>query len=187
MKVVMGLGNPGPEYDATLHNVGWWVADRLAYDWDLGPFRRDGRALVAEGTVAEREVRLVKPTTYMNRSGAALGPLLSVDGFAPAEDLLVVVDDAALDVGRVRFRPQGSPGGHNGLKSVSGALQSDAYARLRIGVGKKPEGVDLADWVLSPMPAEEEEQVVALLPQLTRSIETWVGEGVEAAISGFNR
>jgi PTH1 family peptidyl-tRNA hydrolase len=123
----------------------------------------------------------------MNRSGGALGPLLSIDGFHPDQDLLVVVDDAALDVGRVRFRPEGSPGGHNGLKSVSGALQSDGYARLRIGVGKKPEGMDLADWVLSPLPAEEEEQVVALLPQLTRAIETWVSEGVEAAMSGFNR
>lgn len=187
MKVVMGLGNPGPEYDATRHNVGWWVVDRLAYDWDFGPFRRDGRTWVTEGTVAEREVRLVKPTTYMNRSGAALAQFLAVDGFDPAGDLLVVVDDAALDVGRVRFRPQGSPGGHNGLKSVSGVLRSDVYARLRVGVGKKPEGADLADWVLSPMPAEDEEAVVALLPELTKAVETWVGEGVEIAMSRFNR
>jgi peptidyl-tRNA hydrolase, PTH1 family len=187
MKVAMGLGNPGPEYDATRHNVGWWVADRLAYDWSFPTFHRDGRALVSEGRVGEAEVRLMKPTTYMNRSGLAVRALVALEEFDPSEDLLVVVDDAALDVGRVRFRPDGSPGGHNGLKSVSGALQSNAYARLRIGVGKKPEGMDLADWVLAPMEEEDEDVVVALLPDLTEAVETWVSEGVEAAMSRFNR
>lgn len=183
----MGLGNPGPEYDSTRHNVGWWVVDRLAYDWSFGPFRREGRALLVEGTVHDIEVRLVKPATYMNRSGLALAHVTSLEGFEPSRDLLVVVDDAALDVGRVRFRAQGSPGGHNGLKSVSDALGSDAYARLRVGVGKKPEGADLADWVLSPMPEEDEEIVVGLLPELTRAVETWVTEGIEAAMSRHNR
>jgi PTH1 family peptidyl-tRNA hydrolase len=187
MKVVMGLGNPGPEYDGTRHNVGWWVVDRLAYDWDFGPFRRDGRALVAEGMVRDIEVRLVKPTTYMNRSGLALAPLASLEKFDPSRDLLVVVDDAALDVGRVRLRAQGSPGGHNGLKSISDALRSDAYARLRIGVGKKPEGADLADWVLSPMPEEDEEVVVGLLPEIAKAVETWAIEGIEVAMSRHNR
>lgn len=183
----MGLGNPGPEYDATRHNVGWWLADRLAYDWDFPTFRRDGRALVSEGRVADAQVRLMKPTTYMNRSGLALRALAELEDFDFSEDLLVVVDDAALDLGRVRFRPEGSPGGHNGLKSISGALQSNAYARLRIGVGKKPEGTDLSDWVLSPMPEEDEDVVVALLPELTRAVEAWVAEGVEAAMNRFNR
>jgi len=183
----MGLGNPGPEYDATRHNVGWWVADRLAYDWDFPTFHRDGRALVSEGRVGEERVRLMKPTTYMNRSGLAVRTLDELEGFEPARDLLVVVDDAALDVGRVRFRPEGSPGGHNGLRSVSGALRSNAYARLRIGVGRKPDGADLADWVLAPMPEEDEDAVVALLPELTQAVETWVTEGVEAAMNRFNR
>ncbi len=187
MKVIVGLGNPGPEYDATRHNVGWWAVDRLAYDWDFGPFVRDGRAVVSEGRVGDEPVRLVKPTTYVNKSGQALRSFTGLDVFDPSEDLLVVVDDAALDVGRVRFRPQGSPGGHNGLKSVSGALRSDHYARLRIGVGTKPEGMDLADWVLSPMPEEDEEVVVGLLPELTRGVETWIREGIEAAMSRFNR
>ena len=187
MKVIVGLGNPGPEYDATRHNVGWWVADRLAYDWDFESFRRDGRALVAEGTVGQELVRLVKPTTYMNRSGLAVMPLLPTDDFVPAADLLVVVDDAALDVGRVRFRPEGGAGGHNGLKSVSGALQSNEYARLRIGVGRKPDGADLSDWVLAPMPEEDEDVVVGLLPQLTEAVEIWIVEGVEPAMNRFNR
>jgi len=187
MKVIVGLGNPGPEYDATRHNVGWWVVDRLAYDWDLGSFRREGKALRADGVVAGASLTLLKPTTYMNRSGAVLGFLRQVEDFDFSRDLLVVVDDASLDVGRVRFRPRGSPGGHNGLKSVSGALGTDEYPRLRIGVGTKPEGADLSDWVLSPMPGDDEEVVVGLLPELTRAVEIWLAEGTEAAMSRFNR
>lgn len=183
----MGLGNPGPEYDATRHNVGWWVVDRLAYDWDFGPFARDGRALTTEGEVGGRVVRLVKPNTYMNRSGLALRGIRELEGFDPTTDLLVVVDDAALDVGRVRFRPEGGAGGHNGLRSVSGALQSNEYARLRIGVGQKPEGEDLSDWVLSPMPPEDEEVIVGLLPELTEAVGVWIDEGIEAAMNRFNR
>lgn len=187
MKVVAGLGNPGPEHDGTRHNVGWWMVDRLAYDWRFGAFAREGRALVSEGSVGEEVVRLVKPTTYMNRSGLALAGLGAVEGFELARDLLVVVDDAALDVGRVRFRPRGSPGGHNGLRSVSGALGTDEYPRLRIGVGKKPEGEELSDWVLSPMPAYDEDVVVGLLPELTRAVEVWIAEGTEVAMNRFNR
>ena len=187
MKVVVGLGNPGSEYDATRHNVGWWVADRLAYDWKFGAFHKDGRALISEGMVGEHPVRICKPTTYMNRSGQALRFMHEMDEFDFSRDLLVVVDDAALDVGRVRFRPSGSPGGHNGLKSISGALRSDEYPRLKIGVGRKPEGADLADWVLSPMPPEDEEVVVGLLPELTQAVEAWIEEGTEAAMSRFNR
>ena len=184
---MVGLGNPGPEHDATRHNVGWWLLDRLAHDWHFDTFVREGRALFTGGTVAGRAVLLVKPLTYMNRSGAALRFLTDLEGFDPAADLLVVVDDAALDVGRVRLRPGGSPGGHNGLKSVSGALRSDAYPRLRIGVGRKPEGTDLADWVLSPMPEKDEEVVVGLLPELTQAVEAWLDDGVEAAMNRFNR
>ena len=187
MKVVMGLGNPGPVYDATRHNVGWWVVDRLAYDWDFGSFRREGKAQVTDGDVGETPVRLMKPTTYMNRSGLALRALREYEDFDPMEDLLIVIDDATLDIGRVRFRPEGGAGGHNGLKSVSGALQSNEYHRLRIGVGQKPEGVDLSDWVLSPMPEEDEDVIVGLLPDMTEAIEAWIDKGIEAAMNRFNR
>jgi peptidyl-tRNA hydrolase, PTH1 family len=187
MKVVLGLGNPGPDYDATRHNVGWWLVDRLAYDWDFGPFRREGQAFVSEGMVGETDVRLMKPTTFMNRSGLVLRSLQALEGFDASADLLVVVDDAALDVGRVRFRPEGGAGGHNGLRSIAGALQSNEYARLRIGVGRKPDDEDLSDWVLSTMPQEDEEAVVALLPELTEAVEVWMAEGVEAAMNRFNR
>lgn len=187
MKVVAGLGNPGPEYDATRHNVGWWMADRLAWDWGLATFRRDGPALVTEGTVGEHRVRLLKPTVYMNRSGVAVAPLTDLPDLEIARDLLVVVDDATLDVGRVRMRGSGSAGGHNGLRSVEAALGSREWARLRIGVGRAPEGEDLADWVLSPMPEEDEDIVVGLLPELTGGVEVWMDEGVEAAMNRVNR
>ena len=187
MKVVVGLGNPGPEYDATRHNVGWWLLDRLAYEWGMPLFEKAGRAMVTEGTRGDVHYRFMKPVTYMNRSGGALTALASLEDFTVEDDLLVVVDDAALDVGRVRFRPQGSPGGHNGLKSISGALGTQEYARLRIGVGEPPSGEDLSEWVLSPMDAGEEDVVLGLLPELVKGVEVWGIEGVEAAMNGFNR
>jgi peptidyl-tRNA hydrolase, PTH1 family len=187
VKVVIGLGNPGPEYDATRHNVGWWLLDRLAYEWDFPLFKREGRALVTDGSRGDKRFRLMKPTTYVNRSGQALVALASLKDFQPERDLLVAVDDAALEVGRVRFRPRGSPGGHNGLKSVSRALGSDEYPRLRIGVGVPPEGVDLSDWVLSPMDPEDEDVILGLLPDLVRGVEVWGVEGMESAMNSFNR
>lgn len=187
MKVIVGLGNPGRRYDDTRHNVGWWALDRLAYDWDFGSFEQVGLALRVDGVVDGSAVRLVKPVTFMNESGRALTFLRRLAGFDVEKDLLVVVDDATIDVGRVRFRRDGSAGGHNGLKSVASALGSEVFNRLRIGVGVQPAGVDLAEWVLSSMPDAEEDIVAGLLPGLTRSIEIWLGEGVEEAMNRFNR
>lgn len=186
MKVILGLGNPGPRYDSTRHNVGWWVVDRLARDWDLGPFLEEGPSLVGRGRRGDHEVLLLKPLTWMNRSGAALVPLRGREGFHPEDDLLVVVDDVALPPGKVRFRPSGSAGGHNGLKSVQAVLGTERYARLRIGVGSRPPGVDLADWVLSTMSSEDEEAVLERLPGLGEAVECWMDEGTEAVMSRFN-
>lgn len=187
MKAVVGLGNPGPRYDDTRHNVGWWALDRIAYDWDLGGFRREGPTLFAEGALDGEPVRLVKPTTYVNRSGRALTFLAEHPDLDPDADLLVIVDDVSLDAGRLRLRPSGGPGGHNGLRSIEEALGTRDYARLRIGVGRPPEGADLTEWVLSPLPPEDEEAVVGLLPDVTRAVEVWIREGVEAAMNRFNR
>ena len=187
MKVVVGLGNPGPEYDATRHNVGWWLLDRVAYEWGLPVFERDGMSMVTEGLRGEVRYRLLKPLTFMNRSGRALLSLKDVEDFDFSADLLVVVDDAALDVGRVRFRSQGTPGGHKGLKSVAQALGSDVYPRLRIGVGILPQGEEMSDWVLSPMEPDDEDVILGLLPELVRGVEVWGIEGIEAAMNEFNR
>lgn len=187
MKVICGLGNPGPEYDATRHNVGWWLVDRLSSEWGLGPFQRSGPAMVAGGIVGSESVLLLKPATFMNRSGAALAPLRDDPELDIARDLLVVVDDAALDVGRVRIRASGSAGGHNGLKSVEAALGTRDYPRLRIGVGVAPPGTSMVEWVLSPLEAEDEEGVLALFPDLVAAVRVWVDEGIEAAMSRTNR
>ena len=186
-KVVVGLGNPGPRYDATRHNVGWWVVDRFAYDHGFGSFERHGKRLEAAGEVGGRAVRLVKPRTYVNLSGLALTTLWQMEGFEAGRDLLVVSDDTNMDPGRVRLRPGGGTGGHKGLKSVTEVLGTPEYARLRVGVGVPPPGADLSDWVLSAMSDEEEEEVVRLLPELSEAVAVWADQGIEAAMNRFNR
>lgn len=163
------------------------MVDRLAHDWGFGFFEREDTHLATSGLVGEHAVELRKPTRYMNRSGLALLDLADGEGLDSGRDLLVVVDDASLEVGRVRFRPRGGAGGHNGLRSVAEALGTDDYPRLRIGVGRCPDDVDLADWVLSPMAPADEEQVVELLPELVGAVELWLNEGTEAAMNRFNR
>lgn len=133
-------------------------------------------------------VRVLKPQTYMNRSGAALAPLRALSGFDPATDLLVLVDDVALPLGRFRLRGAGSAGGHNGLKSIEAALQRRDYARLRIGVGPAPVGADdLVDFVLGPFTAEERTVLDGLLDQMAEAVECWLSEGIERAMNRFNR
>jgi len=175
LRAVVGLGNPGPEYAATRHNAGFLLADAVAAHWQLPPFRRAERARATEGSVAGVPVRVLKPTTFMNRSGAALASLRADASFDPTRDLLILVDDFQIPLGTFRFRPDGSAGGHNGLKSIEGALQSQQYARLRIGVGPLPEGIgDWADYVLNPFAPEELEQVQVLMPQMIETINKWL-------------
>ena len=189
MKVVVGLGNPGRSYEHTRHNVGWWVVDHLADVWHLGGWRRDGESLVAAGIVGGEQLRLVKPQTYMNLSGAALRPFLRRAGFSADRDLLVVVDDVALPVGRYRLRADGSAGGHNGLRSIEQALGSREYARLRVGIKPaEPERRigNLADFVLSDFGKMEREQVRELLPRLADAIDIWRRDGIERAMNAHN-
>ena len=142
--------------------------------------------MIAQGKVGDQAVQLIKPITYMNRSGAALLPLLRDETFNPATDLLVVVDDTALPVGRLRFRPKGSAGGHNGLKSIEHALRSRDYGRLRIGVGEKPEGEDLADWVLSDFEPEDEQLILERMPRIIEGLTAWLEHGIETARQKYN-
>jgi PTH1 family peptidyl-tRNA hydrolase len=175
LRAVVGLGNPGPEYAATRHNAGFLLADAVAVHWQLPPFRRAERARATEGTVAGVPVRILKPTTFMNRSGAALASLRADPAFAASRDLLILVDDFQIPLGTFRFRPDGSAGGHNGLKSIEGALQSQQYARLRIGVGPLPEGTgDWADYVLAPFEPAQLEEVEGLMPQMIEAVEKWL-------------
>lgn len=130
---------------------------------------------------------LVKPTTYMNRSGAALTPLLQREDFAPERDLLIVVDEVALPLGTSRIRPRGSTGGHNGLKSIAGRLQSEEYARLRIGVGPRPDDIDQSEYVLGEFEPDELESLSEVMPRLLDTIEAWIQEGMDVAMNRFNR
>jgi PTH1 family peptidyl-tRNA hydrolase len=191
LKVILGLGNPGREYAATRHNVGWWLIDHLADVWHLDGWKKDGESQVANGAVGGVKVRLVKPQTYMNLSGQALKNYVRRPFWSAAKDLLVVVDEVQIPVGRFRIRARGSAGGHNGLKSVEHALDTQDYARLRIGVGPADErkGIykDLADFVLSPFARDERDDVLSLLPQLTAATETWLRDGVEKAMNVHNR
>jgi PTH1 family peptidyl-tRNA hydrolase len=191
LKVILGLGNPGRKYEATRHNVGWWVLDHLADVWHFEGWKRDGEAVTSTATVRGVRTRLVKPTTYMNLSGAVLKTYVRRAFWAAPKDLLVVVDDVALPVGRFRLRARGSAGGHNGLRSVESALGTQEYARLRIGVGPSEERKnvyhDLADFVLAPFARDEREDIIALMPTFELAVETWLREGAERAMNAINR
>lgn len=194
MKVILGLGNPGKEYVDTRHNVGWWLLDHLATAWRTDGWRKDGEALTSSGTVGGVsggvKVRLVKPQTFMNLSGAVLKPWLRRPFWAAPNDLLVVSDEVQLEVGTWRVRAKGSAGGHNGLKSIEQALRNQDYPRLRIGVGPNdPQRRigDLADYVLGEFGKSEGADVRALFPTVEEAVRCWTAEGIETAMNRFNR
>ena len=188
MKLIVGLGNPGAGYADTRHNAGFWLADTLASRWRLPRFRRQPPSLATGGRTPFGSVHLLKPQTFMNDSGHALAGLRPPEPGGPIEGLLVLVDDVALPVGYFRIRPRGSAGGHNGLKSIESTLGTREYARLRIGVGPAPEGVDdLAAFMLEPMPPDDRQVVEELLPQMGEAVECWMTEGAERAMTRFNR
>jgi PTH1 family peptidyl-tRNA hydrolase len=181
LHVVVGLGNPGPRYAGTRHNIGFMVVDRLA---GSGSWRDDaGRSQTATAEVAGLETHLVKPQTFMNRSGDAVVALQGQWGFEPQE-VLVVFDDFYLDFGRLRLRRGGSDGGHNGLASVLQRAGTEEVPRLRMGIGRVPEGEDDIDYVLADFGAQE--QVEELVDRGCRAVEGWVAEGIEAAMNRFN-
>ncbi|MEP6692411.1 MAG: aminoacyl-tRNA hydrolase [Gemmatimonadaceae bacterium] len=189
MKLLVGLGNPGREYENTRHNVGWWVLDHLADVWHFDGWRKDGDALTSTGVAAGTKVRLCKPLTFMNLSGAVLRPYLRRPFWAAKTDLLVVVDDVALSIGRLRLRANGSAGGHNGLKSIQGALGGNEYARMRIGIkplDERREIGDLADFVLDKFDKHERAAVLDLMPRLATATELWIREGIDETMNTYN-
>jgi PTH1 family peptidyl-tRNA hydrolase len=182
-KLIAGLGNPGPEYLLTRHNVGFLVLDAWA-DEENARFR-DERDRFSQSAALESGERLVKPMTYMNESGKAIGTWLEWLKLT-VKDLLVVVDDVALPMGQVRLRPEGSPGGHNGLKSIESHLGTDRYARLRCGVDGVPPGWALERWVLSRFRPEEEEALGRMIRTARLAIECCQREGIAVAMNRFN-
>lgn len=185
--MIVALGNVGKKYRDTRHNVAWWLADRLAHVWNCPAFMSEGETSWTVYGSQDHRVELHKPLTYMNRSGLAVKSLIDSRNFDPAVDMLVLVDDVALPPGRFRLRSEGSPGGHNGLTSISGTLKSEMFARLRIGVGRPTDDqIELAEWVLATPTQGEEEAVLTTFSQATQSIECWLEHGMEVAMSRFN-
>lgn len=187
MKVIVGLGNPGKEYERTRHNVGWWVVDHLADVWRLDGWKKDGEARVVNGVVNGMKVRLVKPLTYMNLSGGVLRPYLRRPFWSAATDLMIVVDEVALPLGRYRFRAKGSAGGHNGLKSIESVVKSQEYSRLRIGIAPEDPARrgELRDFVLDDFGKREEAVVRDLFPTLTTALEIWMKEGIVSVMNQY--
>ena len=189
MKLVVGLGNPGPEYDGTRHNVGFDVVDRLARRWadpasSVAKSRFSG--LVVEAQIRDEKVLLLKPLTYMNLSGKAVAEAIRFYKLSAADDLLVVVDDTALPCGSIRLKPGGGAGVHNGLSDVSRLLGTDDWSRLRIGIDK-PGQIPLKNYVLGRFAPEQKPLVESSLDEAADAAACWASEGLATAMNRFNR
>lgn len=187
MKVIVGLGNPGREYESTRHNIGFLVLDELAERLGLS-FRRSWWLPVqtAKGIIGSETVRFVKPQTFMNRSGQAVGPVLRKEK-GLAGDLLVVFDDVSLGWGQLRVRAQGSAGGHNGVQSVMDSLGDCSFGRIRIGIGPKPDSVSLSNYVLGPFSGTERQNMKDVVRRAADAVEMVCTAGIEQAMNCFNR
>ena len=184
--LILGLGNPGSQYEGTRHNVGFEVVDELARRAGAVLSRTRHRARYETTRLCGRKVLLAQPLTYMNRSGEAAKPLLEYHGLGDG-DLIVVHDDADLEAGVVRVKLGGGTAGHNGLSSIVSHLGSTGFARVRIGVGRAPEGRDLADWVLSRPGAGDLAALREAVETGADAVEAVLTDGVEAAMNRFNR
>ena len=186
MKLVAGLGNPGDRYRGTRHNVGFGVLDAIAARHGLKFETAPAEALQARWRRPDADVLLVKPLTFMNLSGQAVGELLRYFRIDPA-DVLIVTDDVNLPIGRLRARPGGTEGGHNGLKSIAQHLGTIDYARLRIGVGRGDERRDLADHVTARFEPDEQGAIDESIARAADAVEMWIGEGLLNVMNAFNR
>jgi PTH1 family peptidyl-tRNA hydrolase len=184
MKLVVGLGNPGSKYEGTRHNVGFEVVDRLAAGGAGASFQKKFDGLLAEAQVEFHRVLLFKPQTFMNLSGRAVGQALRFYKLQPA-DLLVLCDDLNLPLGKLRLRGGGSDGGQKGLRDITAALGTDAYARLRLGIGERGE-TDASDYVLSRFRSSERSVMEDALILASQAVAVWVAQGLAAAMNRFN-
>ncbi len=186
-QLIVFLGNPGEQYEHTRHNVAWAVADALAEDLGVPIQRLKFRALTHVCTVGDKRSMLMKPVTYMNLSGEAVGEAARFYKLTP-QQVLVVCDDVALPPGKLRLRAQGSAGGHNGLKSIEQHLSSQDYPRLRVGVGAKPHpDFDLADWVLARPQGEDAKAIDDAVARAAKAIPDILKLGVQRAQERVNR
>lgn len=185
--MIVGLGNPGEEYEGTRHNLGFMLIDRLFERAGARRYRMESNAKVAEVTIAAHRSMLVKPQTYMNLSGEAVRPLLVKYSEGDSRNLIVVCDDVALPSGMIRVRARGSAGGQKGLQSIIDRLGTQDFARVRIGIKPDHRVSSLPDFVLSPVPARDRELFDAAIDRAADAVEVLIAEGAERAMSAFNK
>jgi len=185
-RIIVGLGNPGREYANNRHNVGFMVADRLAAQHNLRFSRMMNKAIVALGEIAGCKVILAKPQTFMNLSGESVGPIVKFYK-ADLSHLLVIYDELDLPLGQLRMRPKGGAGGHNGMKSIIARLGSDAFPRLRIGIGRPPGRRDPKDYVLEDFTSSELATLEPVFARAVEGVQRWLTEGLDSAMNFINQ
>lgn len=186
MHIIIGLGNPTDQYKATRHNVGWDAVTRLSDDFRIPLDFKKHKALCGKGYIEGEKVILAQPLTYMNLSGESVRELVDFYKVAP-EDIIVIYDDISLEVGQLRIRKQGSAGGHNGMKSIISHLGTNEFPRIKIGVGDKPRGWDLADYVLSRFQGEEQEKIREALSDTSAACKMITNSAIDAAMNLYNK
>ena len=185
--LIVGLGNPGKEYEWTRHNLGFMLIDKLAHDEGIAVARRECSSLVGRGEIEGTRTKLVKPQTFMNLSGQAVACLLAkIQSESPIKQLVVISDDLALPRGKIRIRERGSAGGHNGLKSIIASIGTDEFVRLRIGIQPEHPISDSKRFVLDEFPRSERTLVAEVLEQSAKAIRTIIRDGALKAMSEFN-
>lgn len=187
MYIIVGLGNPTTQYEGTRHNVGFDVIDKLADKYQINVDGRKCRAFVGKGMIEGHKVLLVKPQTYMNLSGESVGGLVDYFKIDETEELIVIYDDVSLDVGQLRIRKKGSAGGHNGIKNIISHLGTQEFLRIKVGVGEKPKGYDLADYVLGHFSKGEKELMEDGFERSVTAITDMLNDDVDGAMNKFNK
>ena len=186
MKLVIGLGNPGPQYERTRHNAGFRIVDKIAAKFGWKWTERRSRAVLASGTISGEKVALAKPLTFMNLSGESVAELVRWYKAQP-EDILVIYDELDLPLGKVRLRPQGSAAGHNGLESIIRYLHTNQFPRLRVGIGRpSKQRMDGADYVLGTPPGDERILLATGEDRAVQAVEIWIAQGSDAAMNLVN-
>ena len=186
MYVIAGLGNPGKNYEGTKHNIGFAVIDALAKAYDIDVTKFKHKALMGDGIIEGERVLLVKPQTYMNLSGESIREILQFYKI-PIENFLVIYDDISLPPGSTRMREKGSAGGHNGIKNIINHFGNDIFLRIKVGVGEKPNGWDLADFVLSHFSKDDIPMISIGIDRSLKGIEIWLKNGVKDAMNTINK
>lgn len=185
MKAIIGLGNPGREYAGTRHNIGFDAVTAISDKYNIRIDTHKFKGLVGQGYIGGEKVILVQPQTYMNLSGECVRELKDFYKLN-TDDILVICDDISFDVGRMRVRGKGSAGGHNGLKNIIAHLGTEEFTRFKIGVGEKPDGWDLADFVLARFPKDEEPQIRSILKKAVEAAECWLEYGTQKTMNLYN-